>query len=194
MNQSTRTPAAIRAWLNRHPVAGAGLATTLLAVCLVYFVLNATATMGGPSKCYYFDLASGRLFTAPSGQLLPIASPSSDAAVTSDLPSGGVRAYVFTCGDCGDRKSRFIGYLQTHNPRTLERMSRGGHGGHSTSTALKLLYLQESADGLLIRAFNSDANQAEGDWVPERSPQGASVYQSVSMRCGDGGRIERCEP
>lgn len=194
MSHFTLTPAAIRVWLIRHPVAGAGLATTLLAVCLVYMVLTATATMGGPSKCYYFDMASGRLFTAPSGQLLPIAVPSPDAAVTSDLPSGGVRAYVFTCGDCGDRKSRFIGYLQTHNPRTVERMSKRGHGGQPMSTALKLLHLQESDDGLLIRAFNSGTNQAEGEWVPERSPQGALVYQSVSMRCGDGGRIVRCEP
>lgn len=172
----------------------AASATTVLAICLGILAFSATGAMRGASDVYYFDMATGRLFTAPGGQLLPIATSSSDATVIADHSTGGVLAYVFACNSCSDSNDRFIGYLQTHNPRTLERFSKGGHGGAETSLAIKLLYLQESEDGLLVRAFNTDTNQGEGDWVPERSSRASAVFQTVTRRCGEGASPMRCEP
>ncbi len=57
---------------------------------------------------YYYDLNTGKLFVAATDDFPPIEAPSGPAP---DGRKAGVRAYVFSCGDCDDPTKRFIGYV-----------------------------------------------------------------------------------
>lgn len=71
---------------------------------------------------YYLDLNTGRLFADKASLIAPIASP-------SDSPSGkvtsGVKAYVFSCGDCNDEKQRFVAWVERHIPAAKELREKG---------------------------------------------------------------------
>lgn len=104
----------VRPWIQRHP--RAVIATTGVSLVIMLVVLGAEA-LSGPAaisagKVWYFDLNTGELFAARDGQTPPIAAPSGPQP---DGAAAGVRAYVFACGDCGNKSERFVGYLQVYS-------------------------------------------------------------------------------
>lgn len=104
----------IRNWINQHSM-------MVTVVMLAVIALSVTAILwpgGGRSRplrrpIYFYDLGTGSLFVAPNTEVPPITAPSGKM---------GVRAYVYSCGDCGDEAQRFIGYLETYTPEAQRTM------------------------------------------------------------------------
>src|SRR5262245_34979152 len=107
--------AGFRDYLNRNSTAGIALAVVVFAVSLAVLIYQVRGRTGGsPGLVYFYDVNStssvplDRLFSAKSDEVPPIRGPSD----SPDSAPGGVRAWVFSCGDCSDRSSMFIGYLE----------------------------------------------------------------------------------
>ena len=138
-----------------------------------------------PRQAYYFNLESGELFTQQIGQFTPIRVAHAGAAPVHDPAGQGVRAYVFSCGDCGDADSRYIGWIEMHNPAYLGDNAKGGHG--EMSPAFTMMMLAEREDGTLVRAVDRD------DWLAKKSAEGKTLMADARDRCGDRPAV-RCEP
>jgi hypothetical protein len=63
-----------------------------------------------PKQEWYYDLNTGKLFTAESGQTPPIKAPSGR---TPEGKKAGVRAYVLSYAYEPNEAERFIGFLET---------------------------------------------------------------------------------
>ena len=67
------------------------------------------------SKAWFYDLNTGKLFTAKSNLTGPIAAPSGPSP---DGSPAGVKAYVFRYVDDPNESQRFIGFLEMPDPNT----------------------------------------------------------------------------
>ena len=73
-------------------------------------------------QIWYYDLNNGRLFTGKATDIAPIDAPS------GPLPGGapaGVKAYVFSYGDCDDESQRFVAWLERAS-RNAKRVAEEG--------------------------------------------------------------------
>ena len=83
-------------------------------------------------QAWYYDLNVGQIFTGNSTEVAPIDAPS------GPLPDGGqagVKAYVFSYGDCADESQRFIAWLERAIPNAKKvveqsRTNPTGAGGN----------------------------------------------------------------
>lgn len=87
---------AIREYLNNNPAVVTIAAIVLLIVCLALIVrqLLGGGGPGSPRDVYFYDTATGQVFTESAAQFAPIEAPSG--------PGAGVRAHIYACGDCED--------------------------------------------------------------------------------------------
>ena len=106
----------LREFLNRNSVLATVLAALVLALSLGFLFYHQRGSKTAPlADVYFYDLASTSanradgLFTAKEDSPLPLDLPLG----APDAQPTGVRAWVFSCGDCADRSSLFIGYLET---------------------------------------------------------------------------------
>ena len=83
----------------------------------IYVQTRPPPSTDAPHRAYFFDLTTGKLFTGMSDRLPPVEVRSGDHV---DGMPAGVRAYVFSCGNCGDEQSRTIGYLETFTPKVRD--------------------------------------------------------------------------
>ena len=71
---------------------------------------------------YFYDLNTGKLFTAPLQLAPPVIAPSGPLESGELLASqAGVRAYVFACGACDELDRRYVGWLETYT-RNIRRL------------------------------------------------------------------------
>ncbi|MEM6552550.1 MAG: hypothetical protein AAF750_10550 [Planctomycetota bacterium] len=86
---------AVREYLNNNPAVVTIAAVVLLIVCLALIVRQLLGGGGGQARdMFYLDTATGQVFIESAAQFAPI-----------DAPSGagnGVRAHIYSCGDCDD--------------------------------------------------------------------------------------------
>ena len=71
---------------------------------------------------YYYDLNTSQLFTGKLTAIAPIDAPS------GPLPDGGragVKAYVFSYGDCADERQRFVAWLERATPGAKKLAEQG---------------------------------------------------------------------
>lgn len=142
----------VREWLNNNPGAAVGSVTALLLVALVVLFWS----WGGSSQraaAYYWDLEDGVVFTARPGQEPPIEAPSGGP---------GVRAQLYTCGEC--TPAEWFGVLETR-----------------PDASLGLAEADEEA-GRLIRALRGGEVRGSG-WVAFDSPEGEAILSSVYEQC-----------
>lgn len=130
---------------------------------------------------YYYDLGSGELFVDWSNEIPPVKAPSGPDA--NNMPQG-VRAYVFSCGDCSDESQRFVGWLETYTPEVKQMLLTP----RKRDSLQEQEYLDFIKSGHLVRLTDSDA------WVPADSEAGFSVTASVEARCGPQGQSRPCFP
>jgi len=155
--------------ISGNPRAAIGVALIILAGSLgVILKLVVPHSQAGPVDAYFYDVGSGELFTASNGNVPPIEAPSGKE---------GVKAHVFSCGDCGDPDQRFIAYLEKY---TAE-------------------YKQKLREEQLVPA------SLQGESLLRGSPGGRQWYQAASRgsvrmmaavrdRCGKQGKLTRCYP
>ncbi len=161
--------------LLQKPAVGGGTAVALIVGAVVYTVFFSGPDYTGPkveTAYHYFDLKSNQLIEGPMDKFAPITAPSGGE---------GVRAYVYSCGDCADPASRFIAYFFKNSPaaKKLLEDSADMTGGEN----YKAWY-----DGQLVRKPDGE------EWVNIHSPEGVAIAGAAKARCGDKAvecRIER---
>ncbi len=182
--------AAIRKHLQTHPA----LTTTLIAGCLLISLViqlyRCTGRITDSTQAdgvYYYDLAAGKLYTAPGAQILPVATTST---AKPDNDTGGVIAIVYGCGNCQNASDRFIGYVISHNPDVIAQLKP------EWSVGARLMALGENPKGVLIKRFNNQTHQPEGPWYYRRGNEGTKIVESVIRQppCEAGVRAIQCGP
>ncbi|HCD32286.1 MAG TPA: hypothetical protein DER01_07745 [Phycisphaerales bacterium] len=113
---------------------------------------------------YFMDTADGSIYVDKSDQLPPVTAPSG---------KDGVRAFVFSCGDCGDESSRFVGWLETY-----------------THEAKKAIMTPVAADNgvdnyELIENGHMVADPASKKWVKVNSEAGFKIMDQIQNKCGN---------
>ncbi len=103
--------------LNRHPqavIAVAAVSTLIfLIILIVTSISNKPPKLKEPEKDWFYDLNTGKLFTAPRNTKPPVPAPS------GPLPNGkpaGVKAYVFAYDTDPNESERLVAFLVTTDP------------------------------------------------------------------------------
>lgn len=204
----------LRDWLNNNSAVVTILAVVILILSLGFIIMQAS----GPKykaqivDVYYYDLGNGTIFTAKSNEIPPIESKSGPG------PAGnpqGVRAYVFSCGDCKNESERFVGWLEMYTREAKEMMqspNRMGPGmppppgspnaapgspaaapgspaapaGQAQPPGPEFFDFWEK--GHLVRTVEEDS------WVQANSPEGFAIMQALQGKCGQGAIPKPCFP
>ena len=135
---------------------------------------------------YFYDVNTSALFTA-SEDAPPIATKSEPLA---NQPAG-VRAYVFSCGECSDEKARFIGFLHTYTPERRQKSLPAYEYARARDEAIPRAGQRDlftGAGSLVRRAEDSK-------WFEADSEEGMKVVQSYQSHCVSPGATPiDCEP
>lgn len=99
---------------NPIPIAIAAAAVLLVVIALVVRSRVSKPTVPGLTGHWYYDIQSKQLFVEPERDL-PLAVPPSNAMLVGVVP-GGLRAHVFSCGDCNNESERQILYVESYAP------------------------------------------------------------------------------
>lgn len=110
-------------------------------------------------QVWYYDLNTGTLFTGKVEDVAPVDAPS------GPLPDGGqagVKAYVFSYGDCNDENQRFVAWLERASVNTKKVLTesksdpQGAGGDLSIDDWIDVLAtpLQISEDGKTWRGIH----------------------------------------
>lgn len=168
----------LRNWLNNNSAV-----VTILAVVMLILSLGAIIIMNRGSSytprvydVYFYDLNTKKLFVGKSNQYAPIATP--------DGGDRGVRAYVFSCGDCGDESQQFIGYLEMFKPEAKKFFENPESFTPEQLANQPDLY----EEGRLVRAEAENAK-----WVNANSMDGMKLADLAYTRC-NGQPAKPCNP
>jgi hypothetical protein len=116
----------VRRWINEYPTVIFSVASAsvvlLLAIIIWLLIPDKPLPIVTIEKEWYYDLNTGKLFTAEKGLEPPIAAPS------GPLPDGmpaGVRAYVLSYAYEPNESERFIAFLETKaSPEILAKLPK----------------------------------------------------------------------
>ena len=156
----------LREWMNQNSAAVTIIAVVLLLISLGVIIM--TLTPNNPSRIvdvYFMDTADEVLFTATSDQLPPITAPSGKE---------GVRAFVFSCGDCGDKASQFVGWLETYTAEAKAAISAPMDDPEAGMANYELI-----ENGHMV------CDPVSKRWVMANSEQGFNIMDMVQTKCGN---------
>lgn len=175
-----------RNWMNKNSAIASMAAIILLVVALGAVASNIFGGRGvpGPVDVYYYDLKTGELFTAKSSQFPPIHAPGSDG---TGHPMG-VRAYVYSCTDCSDESTRFVGYLEMYTPEAKKILENPPTMEDPDNLAAMDSFMMVEEEGHLVRAMDNEM------WVLQMSEEGFMIMEDVQTQCGDGAIPHPCMP
>jgi hypothetical protein len=190
-----------REWMNQNS-ALITIGAVLILIGALYAIIRQQWGGGGtykPIDVYYYDMSitSGtemdRLFPGKSNDFPPIEAPSK--AKAPDGSPTGVRAWVFSCGDCSDKSKWFIGFLETYTKEAKDAMveitkppaAGGAPAPPPMPTGAEMMAREQ---GHLISIPGEDK------WVPYSGPQGLELIQRAQGKCGaePGTRAVPCYP
>jgi hypothetical protein len=180
-----------RAWVNRYSWVVRMASAIVLIICL-YFLsppppfLHWLYPQRPPSQTYYYDLTNGQLFADDQYAFPPIPAPSGKK--TPDGRDAGVRAYVFSCGDCNDEKTRFIGYLETLTPEAKETIISMNYANGKSST----MPTTQPVDPMMYGREIMDPQKP--GWLTMDSPAAGQLIQESLSKCGPGKYPMECFP
>ncbi len=172
---------ALRRWINDNPKIVIAITTVSACVLLLVVIMllwpGKTVTIELGEKEWFYDLNTGKLFAAKKGLTPPIEAPS------GPLPNGrpaGVRAYVLTYAYEPNESERFIGFLETTDPRGGDESPPSGEGYASGA--------RQWAKDKLIRTVEDER------WVPADSRLGQAIFQKAFIPNENGERPYYCPP
>jgi hypothetical protein len=174
-----------RRWLNQYAWVVTMASVIVLILCLYFLPPDPPPFLDSffphhEVKTYFYDLSNDQLFAADIKALPPIPAPSGNK--TPDGRDTGVRAIVFSCGDCTDEKQRYIGYLETLTPEAKETIiSRMNYANGESSTAPAT---QDMQDPMMYGRMIMDPQI--GDWITMDSPDAGKLILDSMKKCGAG--------
>jgi len=150
--------------MGKNPVV-AVVAVIIIVVAII--LMFRSAGSGGPGEgipdTNWYDTGTSELYgRKEDGKLPPVPAASGKE---------GVRAHVFSCTNCSDKSSRFIGYLEKFTDeakatiaQTYENQDMGARNAAINSA--------------LIRG------EKDTDWVAKNSPEGEGILAGPAAECG----------
>ena len=171
----------VRRWINEYPrvvfsVAAASV-MLLLAIVIGLSIPDKPLPIVTIEKEWYYDLNTGKLFTAEKGLNPPIEAPS------GPLPDGtpaGVRACVLSYVYEPNESERFIGFLETTaSPEILAKLPKR----RDTVNAAR-----KWGKGKMIRKVDDKL------WIPADSRLGQQILEEAFAPNEDGERPTYCRP
>lgn len=164
---------------SNHIKAVAATAMLLVAGGALYWQLKPAPRGQPPQAEWYYDLNTGKLFTAR------IESPPIDAP-SGKLPDGkpaGVRAHVYSCGRCDLEADRQVAWLETFEGKA-GGPSWGADGKRKPATPPGAAGSASAATGSLVKTPDLKT------WVSNGSEDGRKLQ--VIPDCKDGSKAKRC--
>jgi hypothetical protein len=172
----------IREWIEDHSGVATALAVIALGIAAAFFYFRFTHSTGAsPSHTYFYDLGSDqvnpidRLFPADANEVPPIGAPS--GKLMPDGTPAGVKAWVFSCGNCGDRASLFVGYLESGTKEyrdALIQFRKATKGGQQVTVPPLVM----SHRGQFLSLPDNIR------WFEYASSTGQKIISDVETRCG----------
>ncbi len=167
-------------WVKANPLIVLGILGVILAIVIVgvvwYSLPEKEVDLIEYEQDWYYDLNTGKLFTADAGQSPPIQAPS------GPLPDGrpaGVRAYVFSYSGDPNASDRFTGFLETTDPNAPDVSH--------PSVDLRYEGAEKWARGHLVR------RPGDKRWFPADSRMGRAVMRR-SFRPNEQGQMPKYYP
>lgn len=195
-------------WIKRNRLAaGAGSVVMLLASgAIVGWFMTERNTPPRKPMVWFYDTGTDKLFAADADALPPIAAPS-DApppdAPENWKPAGeprGVRAAVYSCGDCADAKSRFVHYIEKYTPEArAARVVGDGKSGEgrnmpAAEKELRGIDPDNPADGLLIAFADPATPSSKWSWRPKSELDADAIDDEARQHCNEGETLQPCSP
>lgn len=178
LSERLRLPEA-REWINGNPqfVVSAALISgiVLLTIGMWLLIPDKPAPVQTIEKEWFYDLNTGRLFTAEKGLTPPIEAPSGPQP---DGEPAGVRAYVLAYKP--NESEPFIGFLETSAPDGVKARWPTRPMRRSAAT--------EWGHGKFLRRIEDE------HWVPADSSQGRQIFDEAFAPNADGERPIYCRP
>lgn len=174
-----------REWANNNSAVVTIVAVVILIMSLGFIIMSASGNKYKPRivDVYYYDLGNGELFLAKSNEIPPVDAPSGPGA--NNIPQG-VRAYVFSCGECGDKAQQFVGWLEMYTPDAKRALTSPPTPDPNNPQGPEYYDLWEK--GHLVSIPGSSK------WVQANSEEGFKVMESMQSKCGAGGQPKPCFP
>lgn len=172
----------MRNWLNNNSAVVTILAVVVLILSLATIILSTRQGSFTPQDVpyYFYDLDAKELFVGKSSQTPPI-----------DTPAGGkrgVKAYVYSCGDCADESTRFVGYLEMYTPEAKEMQEKMNRNDGSIN------YDDPNNDPMMVVDRGRRIADVKGEkWFSYDSVDGVKIIEYPSTRCPDGS-FRECYP
>jgi hypothetical protein len=138
-------------------------------------------------QVYFYDLTSKKLFTDASTKIPAIPAPSDQPGTAEPK---GVRAFVFSCGDCKSEADRVVGWVETYSPEGQKKLAplfgpdRPPHGPISPDEVPSLLDVNEH----LVAAPSGE------QWFDANSSEAQRIRQEAQKPCPSGERPQECRP
>lgn len=187
--------------MNEHSGLTSLLAIAILVVALGFLTMRLTGggRRGGTQRSfYYYDLGSGKVFIESAQKFPPIEAPSGPLQIGDKQMDAGVRAFVFTCGECPD----------TLDGMTVDQIEQ---------TGAKFGYVERYTDDMKKQMENPDGNmppmpgmmmdnygrlvatlpKKSGSYpkfYENMSAQGADITMKAMTKCPGGSYPKPCMP
>lgn len=182
----------IREFMNNNSALVTILAVVVLVVSLGVIIMNTRGPgVARTIDLYFYDLNTGKLFTAKSDQIPPIEAPSGPLqGQPGNLPAG-VRAHVYACGECPDltgmtlqeveQAGAYIAYVEMYTEQGKAALTAGASG---------------PPEGPMIDPMEQTliARVPELAWQPMYSDAGFRLTESGHRACPDGSAPQPCRP
>jgi hypothetical protein len=172
----------------------AKIAVVAVLLCLAagiaarYF-LREPAPLTGPGE-YYYDLSTGKTFLAPGGLVPPITAPS---AATVDGHEAGVRAAVFSCGDCKDAGSQTVVYVEMLSPDVRKAWLEKQEYYKKRDIEMPPHAAAELREQLDAGEMIAHPGTTSLKWVVAASAEGQAISAEPATLCNGGPGIQ-CRP
>lgn len=168
-------------WISKNPLVAVIVAVIALGIAGFFIfrsIKPATASATNWSKVWCYDLAKGAPFVGTEQKVPAFAI---DGSTTTDGTPAGVRAEVFSCGECSDDSSRFVGWVWKFTPevaKSLQQVIDGMPNGYVEDSPYDLGIARQDPNAVLIASAESSAN-----WFPEPSSEASDIKAKVATRC-----------
>jgi len=161
----------VRSFLNNNPAVMTIAAIVVLLICLAVIYSNLTGSSGSRRvvDVYFYNTASGELFSEPATSIPPIDTDSGAAT--------GVRAHVYSCGSCSADEWT-VAYLEKFSDDARDAIVNNPESPEAA---------QAYDQGLLVRGIDDQ------EWHPVFSEQGMRVSESLANLCPSGD-LKPCLP
>lgn len=147
------------------PIVGIVIAVVILGAAA--WIVMRSGGSEGLEKAYYYDVDAQKLIVDDVNKVPPFKTSSGGTAVV---------AAVFSCGDCGDASTHFVGYLEKLTDALRTAMDTG-----------------DAIDPDVAKVGHVVREESGSDWVPSSTMAGQQIIEAVGKECGDQ-KPTACQP